>query len=210
MTPRPNPEDGATSAPGNDSAAKSATEVALGERLRHARRQHGLTLKAVAGRVGCSESMLSKIELGRVAPTLGMLARLAEILGTSIAALFDEDRRLPVTVYLDGERQTIGLGSGRDHGGHTVLERLIPYSEGRLLNANLHVVPPGGGSSGTLNHLGEEVGFVIDGFVELMVDGKAFLIGPGSSFYFSSTLPHSYRNIGISAARIVWVNSPPY
>jgi transcriptional regulator with XRE-family HTH domain len=184
--------------------------IAIGEKLRHARRLHKLTLKSVAGRIGCSESMLSKIETGRVMPSLQMLARLAEVLGTSVAALFNEEQRMTVTVHHQGERQVMGLGSKRDHADHTVLERLIPYAEGRLLNANLHVVPPGGGSNGTLSHLGEEVGFVIEGFIELTVDGKQLLLGAGSSFFFSSSLPHSYRNIGTAVARIVWVNSPPY
>lgn len=191
----------------NDKEIASAT---LGDRLRHARRLHKKTLKAVASTIGCSESMLSKVETGRVAPSLQMLARLAECLGTSIAALFDEEQRMAVTVYAQGERQVMGLGSKRDQADHTLLERLIPYVDGRLLNANLHVVPPGGGSNGTLSHPGEEVGFVIEGFVELTVDGKLLLLGAGSSFFFPSSLPHSYRNIGTSVARIVWCNSPPY
>ncbi len=182
--------------------------IALGAKLRHARRLHKLTLKVVSHRIGCSESMLSKIETSRVTPSLGMLAKLAEVLGTSIAALFNDEQGLPVTVYHMGERQSIDLGAKRDR--HTVLERLIPYAEGRLLNANLHVVPPGGGSNGTLSHAGEEVGFVIEGFVELTVDGKATLLGPGSSFFFGSSMPHSYRNVGATVAQIVWVNSPPY
>ena len=51
---------------------------------------------------------------------------------------------------------------------------------------------------------------MVEGFIELTVDGKVSLLGAGASFYFSSTLPHSYRNIGTEVARIVWINSPPY
>lgn len=194
----------------SENSGREISNATLGERLRHARRLHKLTLKSVAETIGCSESMLSKVETGRVAPSLQMLARLAEVLGTTIAALFNEEQGMSVTVYHPGERQVLGLGSKRDHADYTVLERLIPYAEGRLLNANLHVVPPGGGSNGTLSHRGEEVGFVVEGFVELTVDGKQILLGAGSSFFFSSSLPHSYRNIGSSVARIVWCNSPPY
>lgn len=184
--------------------------VPIGQKLRHARRIHKLTLRSVADQIGCSESMLSKIETGRVMPSLQMLAKLAEVLGTNIAALFNDEQRMTVTVYQQGQRQVMGLGSKRDHADFTVLERLIPYAEGRLLNANLHVVPAGGGSNGTLSHPGEEVGFVVEGFIELTVDGNPYLLGPGSSFFYQSSLPHSYRNIGTTVARIVWVNSPPY
>jgi transcriptional regulator with XRE-family HTH domain len=182
----------------------------IGEKLRHARNVQKLTLKAVANRVGCSESMVSKVERGRVSPTLQMAAKLAEVLGTSVAALFTEYPSLPIVIYKDGERPTLGLGSKRADTGETRLERLIPFAEGRLLSANLHVVPPGGGSSGNLAHAGEEVGFVIEGFIELAVDGEHFLLGAGSSFFFASSLPHSYKNIGRTIARILWANSPPY
>lgn len=182
----------------------------IGQKLRHARRLQKMTLKSVAEKVGCSESMLSKIELGRAPPSLERLAKLAEALGMTVASLFREEAHLPFVVYNAGERPSMDLGSRKSSAGHSTLERMIPPKEGRLLNANLHVVPPNGGSDGTLSHRGEEVGFVIEGFVELTIDGKGVLVGPGSSFFFSSTLPHSYKNIGTEIARIVWVNSPPY
>ena len=168
------------------------------------------TLKDVASAAGCSESMLSKIELGHAMPSLDLLSKLAETVGASIAELFGEDSKQPVYIYNQGERPVLDLGSHRPPYGRSRLERLVPYEHGRQLNANLHVVPPGGGSAGVLVHAGEEVGFVIEGYIEVTVDGKAYLLGPGSSFFFASTLPHSYRNIGTVTARIVWANSPPY
>lgn len=194
----------------NDSTTFRNGTDQIGKKLRHTRRVQKKTLRAIADKIRCSESMLSKIELGRVIPSLDLIARLAEELGITIGALFHEETYLPVVIYNAGERPRIELGSGKGRKGHSTLERLIPYERGRLLNANLHVVPPGGGSNGVLTHKGEEVGFVVEGFIQLTVDGKSSLLGAGSSFFFSSTLPHSYRNIGSSDARIVWVNSPPY
>lgn len=183
--------------------------VAVGEKLRHLRKKHKKTLKDVATLAGCSESMLSKAERGHAMPSLDLLSRIAEIVGSSVAELFSDDTQQSCVVYNAGERAVLELGS-TSRSGRARLERLIPYAQGRQLNANLHVVPPGGGSAGVLVHPGEEVGFVIEGYVEITVDGKAHLLGPGSSFFFRSELPHSYRNIGSVTARIVWVNSPPY
>ena len=181
----------------------------LGEKLRHLRRKSSLTLKQLANLTSCSESMLSKAERGHVVPSLDLLSRVAQQLGTSVAGLFAEAAELSCFVYKEGERPKLELGAANDD-GHTVLERLIPYAKGRQLNANLHVVPPAGGSAGALSHVGEEVGFVIDGYIEITVDNETHLVGPGGSFFFRSELPHSYRNIGTKTARIVWVNSPPY
>lgn len=183
--------------------------VSVGEKLRHLRKKHKKTLKEVALLAGCSESMLSKAERGNAMPSLDLLSRIAENVGSSVAELFSDESRQSCVVYNPGERPVLELGSAT-RAGRALLERLIPYEQGRQLNANLHVVPPGGGSAGALVHPGEEVGFVIEGYIEITVDRKTHLLGPGSSFFFRSLLPHSYRNIGTVTARIVWVNSPPY
>ena len=189
--------------------ASAEATVPLGDKLRHLRRKTGLTLKQLGDLTGCSESMLSKAERGHVVPSLDLLSRIAMQLGTSVAGLFADAPERSCFVYKEGERPKLELGTATQD-GHTVLERLIPYAQGRQLNANLHVVPPGGGSAGALSHEGEEVGFVIEGFIEITVDTESHLVGPGGSFFFHSELPHRYRNIGTTMARIVWVNSPPY
>jgi len=182
----------------------------LGMQLRHLRRLKGLRLKDVADVIGCSESMLSKIETDRADPSLQMLHRLAEALGTPVQALFSDTATQPLTVYRSGERPILEMGRRGSGPPLATFERMIPYAEGRTLNANIHVAPPGGGSDGIIRHEGEEVGYVIEGTIELVVDGTAAVVSAGGSFFFQSSLPHSYRNIGTQTARIVWVNSPPY
>lgn len=189
--------------------ASTEATVQLADKLRHLRRKSGLTLKQLGELTGCSESMLSKAERGHVVPSLDLLSRISKQLGTSVAGLFAEAADQTCFVYKEGERPKLELGATTED-GKTVLERLIPYAKGRQLNANLHVVPPGGGSAGVLSHEGEEVGFVIEGYIEVTVDNESHLVGPGGSFFFQSELPHRYRNIGSTTARIVWVNSPPY
>ncbi|MDQ0395460.1 helix-turn-helix domain-containing protein [Labrys monachus] len=191
-------------------AREEADAASLGKHLRHLRHLKGLRLKDVAAAIGCSESMLSKVENDRTDPSLHMLHRLAEALGTPVQALFSDTPAQPLTVYRNGERPVLAM---ERHGSGPPLasfERMIPYAEGRTLNANVHVVPPGGGSNGILRHEGEEVGYVVEGTIELVVDGTSVVIGAGGSFFFQSSLPHSYRNIGTVVARVVWVNSPPY
>ncbi len=69
--------------------------------------------------------------------------------------------------------------------GHTMLQRLIPYTKARQLKANLHVVPPGGGSAGVLSHEGKEVGFVVEGYIEITVKNERHLCGPWWFILFS-------------------------
>lgn len=181
----------------------------LGAKLRHMRRLKKLRLKDIADRIGCSESMLSKIELDRANPSLQTIHKLAEALGSSVAALFAGSDARKVSIYRPSERPTLLLGP-KEAPHLTRMEHMTPYQEGSLLNANVHVVEPGGGSQGTISHAGEEVGYVVCGIVEIEVDGETFVVSEGTSFFFRSLLPHKYRNVGSEVARIVWVNTPPY
>lgn len=65
------------------------TSRRLSTRLRQARQLRGMTLRTVANAVGCSESMLSKIENRKALPSLAMLTRLVRALDTSMGWLFD-------------------------------------------------------------------------------------------------------------------------
>ena len=90
-----------------------------------------------------------------------------------------------------------------------VLERLIPYAEGHLLQGNIHHIEPGGGSEGDLEHEGEDFGYVLEGEIELVVASRKYLLRAGDSFCFRSEHPHSYRNPGRQGARVLWLNTPP-
>jgi quercetin dioxygenase-like cupin family protein len=70
-------------------------------------------------------------------------------------------------------------------------------------------VEAGGSSGGTITHVGEELGFVLEGEVEIMLGDKPYLLKEGDSIFFPSELPHGYRNPGDKTARILWINTPP-
>ncbi|MCY1234961.1 HTH-type transcriptional regulator PuuR [compost metagenome] len=85
---------------------------------------------------------------------------------------------------------------------------MVLPKRGGLLQANIHIVWPGEASDGQIEHQGEEVGYVLEGQLELMLGDDVYLIGPGDAFTFASQVPHGYRNVGDVVARVLWVNSP--
>jgi len=180
----------------------------LGIRLRLSRQTRGLTLKALSDEANCSESLLSKIENGKATPSLPMLHRLVKALGTNIGWMFEESDGEEGIVFRNGTRPLITLDPLRQGEGIS-LERIIPYSPGHLLQCNIHHIEEDGESAGPIEHAGEEVGYVLNGEVELIVAEKVFQLNPGDAFLFKSDLPHHYRNIGKGQASIFWVNTPP-
>ena len=60
-----------------------------------------------------------------------------------------------------------------------------------------------------LTHAGEEGGVVVKGKVELTVGGESRVLGAGDAYYFKSSVPHRFRNIGREECEIVSASSPP-
>ena len=71
----------------------------VGERLRAARQEHGLSLGALAEAAHVGKGSLSEIENGARNPTLGTLYALAGALGVPLATLHLPERRAASPAY---------------------------------------------------------------------------------------------------------------
>lgn len=180
----------------------------IGTKLRMMRRMNKMRLKDVAEAVDCSESLLSKIENNKVEPSLKVLHRITAVLGTTIAELFAARRENEITVQHEGERKVV-VTRATEHGGAVSLERIIPFGDDQLLDSNIHIVDPKTDSGGDITHAGEEVGYVLEGTLELTIEDVTYYLSAGDSFYFRSELRHRYYNPGEVTARVLWVNTPP-
>jgi len=189
------------------SSSEGESKVRIGVRLKHARLAKRLRLKELADEVGCSESMVSKIENDKAMPSVAMLHRLVAALGTNIGVLFD----LQTTngcITRSGERPVL-TSKGHSRGTGVSLEWLSAAPVSTLYQASIHIVEPGQGSDGAIIHDGEEFGYVLEGEFELMVDDEQYLLRVGDSFCFASQRPHSYKNNSSSVTRVLWFNTPP-
>ncbi|MFN3259673.1 MAG: cupin domain-containing protein [Pikeienuella sp.] len=181
---------------------------ALGKRLRAFRRLKRLRLKDLAARAGCSESLLSRVENGIVMPSLTTLHRVARALEINVAALLTPPTNEPCTVYRPGARPRYVRSEGIEGDG-SVADSLIPFAESRRLEGLLIRLPAGGAPCGPFEHEGEEVGYVLEGALELVVDGQSHHVEAGDSFFFCSDVPHSYRASGFDGCLVLWINTPP-
>lgn len=184
-----------------------STGTPLGMRLRHARLVQEMTLKQLAQKVECSESLLSKLENDAASPSLAMLHRLAKALETSIADLMADDWTADQPVLKPAQRNRKRFLQRSKKGG-IELENLTWHHKGCLLQGNIHIIEPGVASDGLIEHHGEEMGYVLEGELELRLGDDVWTLEQGDSFYFPSQIPHGYRNIGTVVARVLWVNTP--
>jgi transcriptional regulator with XRE-family HTH domain len=182
-------------------------ELQIGARLKHARLLEGILIRELAERVGCAESMISKIENGKVAPSLDMLQRLVRALNRDLASFFGADIDSPGLIQRAGERPISTTDAIRGGSGVSY-ERLVPFAGGNLLEGNIHRIEPGGEKIDAITHQGETMGYVIEGELELTIETTTYLLKVGDSFFFKNHLTNRYRNTGTALARVVWVNTP--
>jgi transcriptional regulator with XRE-family HTH domain len=194
----------------------------VGARIRQARLERGLGLRALAREVGVSASLVSQIETGKSQPSVSTLYAITTALGISVESLFevretaaavhsaaavhalaafaaDPARRLGPLVTPD-EREVLELDSG------VVWERLghVPGTEVDFL---LVTYRPGGSSSGSgglMRHTGTEYGYLTSGELVLTLGFDEQILRPGDAVCFESATPHRYRNDGDEPAVGVW------
>lgn len=181
----------------------------LGIKLKLARQTKGLTLKELAKRSQCSESLLSKAENGRALPSLPLIHRLVRVLETNISWLFDENEPNDSPVFRAGTRPVVTLDNRPGDWAGISVERIIPYKGGHLLQSTIHHIDVGGQSGAAITHEGEETGYILRGQIDLILDGVIHSLKVGDSFCFRSHIPHSYRNTGSEPASILWTCTPP-
>ncbi|WP_112324374.1 cupin domain-containing protein [Oceanibium sediminis] len=178
---------------------------AVGAHIRHLRQARSMSIKSLAERSGLSIALISQIERGISSASVRVLAKLADGLNVAISDMFEQglDHTTPDRVVArKQDHQRIDLNrTGISK------ELLTPFNTDPHLDIYLMTIEPDGSSSEEdFVHQGEEAGVVLEGGMELFVDGKRYVLGEGDSFRFASSRPHRYRNAGWKSAKIMWVN----
>jgi transcriptional regulator with XRE-family HTH domain len=185
----------------------AAGHLQVGARIRHARILKGMRMRDLAATVGCDESMISKIEAGKVTPSLVLLDKIVVALDRDMASFFGLEIDEHKLVQTPSDRVRVA-GDALRGGVGVSYERLVPLAAGNLLEGNIHNVEPGGEKNDPITHQGEAVGYLLEGEIDLFIDGTTYHMKAGDSFFFKAHLTNGYRNTGTTAARIIWVNTP--
>ena len=204
----------------------------LGPRLRFARKQRNMSVRELAGRVGCSASLISQVERGLSVPSVGVLYSLATVLRWSLDHLLfgtgpgDQDagpgtgsqRPLPRTddqAGGTGEPAFARAGVVQRAATRRVIdmasgvrwERLTPSSDPRADFLEV-IYSPGGHSTDqrrAIRHEGYEYGLVVKGTLQANVGFETYELGPGDSIAFDSITPHEYLNKTNDFVHAIWV-----
>ena len=170
---------------------------ALGEKLRTLRLRKSMGLVELGKHTGLSAAMLSKLERGKLFPTLPTLLRIALVFGVGLEYFFtDERKRHVVAIARKKERMRFPDSPG---GGSIAynFESLDFKATERKLNAfYAEFEPVAPERSRPHQHPSVELLYLISGKLELTIGSEQVCLEEGDAIYFDSAVRHSYRRAG--------------
>lgn len=164
---------------------------------------NSLTQEELASRSDLSKGFISQIENDAASPSIATLEDILDVLGSSPNDFFS-DIDIEKVVYPKEDRLLTP-----DSNKKVQIELLIPGSGNRKMDPVLVSIKPGEETFRDPSHEGEELGFLLQGNINLILDDKTFKVKEGDCFYFSADKKHSIINLGKETAKILWVVTPP-
>ncbi len=178
-------------------------ELALGSRLASIRRQLGLSQRRVAELSGLTHGAICTIEQDKVSPAVSSLQKLLKVYDMSLSAFFAEQQPAVRNKVVINESELVEIGS------RGVSFKLVHNGNPRrTLGFLIECYAPGTSTGGHIKHTGEEVGTVLEGDIELTVDGECYQLSAGQSYVIDTGLPHTFTNSSSRECRIISAHTP--
>lgn len=173
------------------------SDYEIGYKLRTLRLKKKMGLVELGKHTGLSPALLSKIERGRMFPTLPTLLRIALVFSVGLDYFFAGVREKPLFAV---SRKSDRVMLPDRPGGREVSYRFGSLDYGateRRFNAFYAEFPAVAAEKATRHeHSGVELLFVLEGALELRFDEETTVLEAGDSAYFDATRPHAYRRSG--------------
>jgi transcriptional regulator with XRE-family HTH domain len=183
------------------------TPESLGARLRELRTSTGVSLRALAAKLGISPSAVSQIERGVMRPSVSRLIAYVGAIGVPLSAVFETGIEKAAegsagqsrfAIRRSWEVAPIRLGGG------VTFRRLSPVPTAGVEFFE-STYPPGSMSNAhgeLLRHEGYEVGTVTAGELTVDFDTDVVTLGAGDSITYPCSRPHLISNRSASVTAV--------
>jgi len=179
-------------------------EVTLGLRIRQIRRQRKLSLEALAAKSGLTKSYLSKLERGINSPSIATTLKIARAFGVELGQLLGETTDKDGFCLIRKKERKPLVRRGTQYGYY--YESIAYKRRSKCMEAFVVRPPKRYEDNKTFfEHPGEEMMFVLNGQVEVIVADKRAVLAPGDSVYFDAHMPHRTRSVGRTQAETLVV-----
>ncbi|HLV86015.1 MAG TPA: XRE family transcriptional regulator [Candidatus Sulfotelmatobacter sp.] len=193
----------------NETITDGLGRYSIGEKLRTLRLRKSMGLVELGKHTGLSAALLSKLERGKLFPTLPTLLRISMVFGVGLDFFFtDERKRRVVGVVRKDERVRFPERPGAQDVPY-YFECLDYRANERKLSAYLaefQEMPPE--KVKPHQHAGVEFLFVIKGSLTVRIGSDEYPLEAEDAIYFDSAVQHSYRRRGAKACTGLIVTVP--
>jgi transcriptional regulator with XRE-family HTH domain len=180
----------------------------IGEKVRVLRLRKKLGLVELGQHTGLSPALLSKIERGKMYPTLPTLLRIALAFGVGLEHFFSDSPRPPLAVVRAADRKAFPDRAGAKRPAYRFECLDYPVMDRRLNGYYVEFDSVSSDQTLPHQHAGAEVVYVIAGTLLVTVGGDEHTLRAGDSMYFDPSPPHSYRRVGNRACTAIVVTTP--
>lgn len=175
----------------------------IAERVRELRELSGLTPAEMAGCVDWSEAAYAAFEAGQEDISASRLHEIAQKLGVDLALL------------LTGKTPRMNVFAVTRKGEGVAVERRRQYQyealaynfAGKKAESFVVAVPVSepGAEIALNSHPGQEMDYILEGTLKVVICGNELILTPGDSIYYDSSYPHGMATVGARPARFLAV-----
>jgi transcriptional regulator with XRE-family HTH domain len=193
-----------------DDIKHEVKKLHIGGKIRELRKKAGFVLQDLSDRTGLSKSLLSQIEKEVISPPVATLLKISKALNVNIGFFFqdsDPDEKV-VLVRRDESKVIDSRYFGREESGYyyeaLAYKKPKKYMEPFLVEFKRKRAE----KLSYFSHEGEEFIYLLEGRLEFRTEDQHYLLYPGDSLYFESSIPHAYRALGRRNAKALTVVYP--
>lgn len=192
----------------SETLTEGLERYAIGAKVRALRLKKKMGLVELGRHTGLSPALLSKIERGRMYPTLPTLLRIALVFSVGLEYFISGPRERPtVAIARKADRKRF---PERPEGGGAYQFECLDYAatERRTSAYYVEFERRPAGASEPHAHAGAEFIYLLRGTLALTVGDEEHVLEAGDSVYFDSGAPHAYRRVGAPACAAIVVTAP--
>jgi transcriptional regulator with XRE-family HTH domain len=194
----------------SDDIKHEVKKLHIGKTIRELRKKAGFVLQDLSDRTGLSKPLLSQIEKEIVSPPIATLLKISNALNVNIGFFFQDSspEEKVVLVRKDESKVIDSRYFGREESGYyyeaLAYKKSKKYMEPFLVEFKRKKAE----KLSYFSHEGEEFIYLLEGILEFRTEGEHYVLYPGDSLYFESSIPHAYRALERRNARALTVIYP--
>jgi transcriptional regulator with XRE-family HTH domain len=178
----------------------------IGKKIMEFRRLKSITIRDFSEMTGLSTSLISQLERGMGNPSLSALEAIADALGLPMFALFMGQIDNASLILRKEDRKKVFDSDSK----HVLYDILTPSPLKSSLELLIMNLTPKSETAGDFTaHAVEEIAFVLEGEVFIMLEEDRFLLREGDSARILPTMRHKFINETDREIKVLFVRSSP-